>query len=33
MVTHHLPFADTQAGFDMVANYRDGVVKALLTFG
>ena len=32
MVTHHLPFADTQAGFDMVANYRDGVVKALLTF-
>ena len=32
MVTHHLPFAHTQAGFDMVADYEDGVVKALLTF-
>ena len=32
MVTHHLPFAQTQAGFDMVADYQDGVVKALLTF-
>ena len=32
MVTHHLPFAHTQQGFDMVADYQDGVVKALLTF-
>lgn len=32
MVTHHFPFARTQEGFDMVADYRDGVVKAMITF-
>ncbi len=32
MVTHHLPFARTPDGFDMVADYRDGVVKAMVTF-
>lgn len=32
MVTHHFPFEQTQEGFDMVADYRDGVVKAMVTF-
>lgn len=32
MITHHLPFARTQEGFDRVADYRDGVVKAIVTF-
>jgi L-iditol 2-dehydrogenase len=32
MVTHHLPFARTQEGFDRVADYRDGVVKTIVTF-
>ena len=32
MVTHHFPFARTQEGFDMVADYRDGVVKAMIEF-
>ena len=32
MVTHHFPFAKTQDGFDMVAGYKDGVVKAMVTF-
>jgi len=32
MVTHHFPFAQTQEGFDMVADYRDGVVKAMIEF-
>ncbi len=32
MITHHVPFAQTQEGFDMVADYRDGVVKAIVTF-
>lgn len=31
MITHHLPFAQTQEGFDMVADYREGVVKAIVT--
>jgi L-iditol 2-dehydrogenase len=29
-VTHHFPLAETPAAFDLVANYRDGVVKALI---
>lgn len=33
MVTHHLPLAQAQQGFDMVADYADGVVKAMVTFG
>ena len=32
MITHHLPFAQTQEGFDRVADYRDGVVKAIMSF-
>lgn len=32
IVTHHLPFAQTQQAFDMVADYKDGVVKAMVTF-
>ncbi len=32
MVTHHFPFARTPAAFDTVAAYRDGVMKAIITF-
>ena len=32
MITHHFPFAETDAAFDLVANYRDGVVKAMIEF-
>lgn len=32
MVTHRIPFTETQKGFDMVADYQDGVVKAMVTF-
>lgn len=31
MVTHHFPFEKTQEAFDLVAGYRDGVVKAIIT--
>lgn len=30
MVTHRFDFVDTQAAFDLVENYRDGVVKAMI---
>jgi L-iditol 2-dehydrogenase len=30
MITHRFKFAQTQEAFDMVAEYRDGVVKALI---
>jgi len=30
LVTHHFPLAETQAAFDLVAGYRDGVVKAII---
>jgi L-iditol 2-dehydrogenase len=30
MVTHHYPLAETQQAFDLVANYRDGVMKAMI---
>jgi L-iditol 2-dehydrogenase len=30
LVTHHFPLAETQAAFDLVAGYHDGVVKALI---
>jgi threonine dehydrogenase-like Zn-dependent dehydrogenase len=30
MITHRFKFAQTQDAFDMVAEYRDGVVKALI---
>ena len=32
MVTHRFPFSETQAAFDLVANYRDGVMKAMIEF-
>lgn len=31
MVTHSFPLAQAQQGFDMVADYKDGVVKAMVT--
>jgi len=30
MVTHRFSLADTPAAFDLVANYRDGVIKAII---
>ena len=30
MITHRFSFEDTQAAFDMVAEYRDGVIKAII---
>lgn len=30
MITHHFPLDETQKAFDMVAGYRDGVVKAMI---
>ncbi len=32
MVTHRFPFAETKAAFDLVAEYKDGVVKAMIDF-
>lgn len=32
MVTHRFPFARTQQAFDLVAGYRDGVMKAMIDF-
>jgi threonine dehydrogenase-like Zn-dependent dehydrogenase len=31
MATHHFPLEETQNAFDLVANYRDGVMKAMIT--
>ena len=31
MVTHHFPLAETRQAFDLVAHYRDGVMKAMIT--
>ena len=33
MVTHHFSLAETQQAFDLVANYRDGVMKAIINVG
>ena len=33
MVTHRFDFSETKKAFDLVAGYRDGVVKAMITFG
>lgn len=33
MITHRFPFEQIKEAFDLVAGYRDGVVKALITFG
>jgi L-iditol 2-dehydrogenase len=30
MVTHHFSLAETGQAFDLVANYRDGVMKAMI---
>jgi L-iditol 2-dehydrogenase len=32
MVTHRFPFGRTQQAFDLVAGYRDGVVKVMINF-
>jgi len=32
MITHHMPFERTKEAFDLVAGYRDGVVKAMIAF-
>lgn len=32
MVTHRFPFAESKAAFDLVASYKDGVVKAMIEF-
>lgn len=30
IATHHFPLSESQAAFDTVANYRDGVIKAMI---
>ncbi len=30
LITHRFPLEDTQSAFDLVANYRDGVMKAMI---
>ncbi len=32
MITHRFPFSETNTAFDLVADYRDGVVKAMIEF-
>jgi L-iditol 2-dehydrogenase len=32
MVTHRFPFSKTKEAFDLVADYRDGVMKAMIDF-
>jgi L-iditol 2-dehydrogenase len=32
MITHRFPFARTQEAFELVAGYRDGVIKAMIQF-
>jgi L-iditol 2-dehydrogenase len=32
MVTHHFLPEETQKAFDMVADYQDGVIKAMIDF-
>jgi L-iditol 2-dehydrogenase len=32
LITHHFSFGETESAFDVVANYRDGVVKAMIEF-
>ncbi len=31
MITHHFPLEETQKGFDLVAGYHDGVIKAMIS--
>jgi threonine dehydrogenase-like Zn-dependent dehydrogenase len=32
MVTHRFPFEKTKEAFDLVAGYKDGVMKAMIDF-
>jgi L-iditol 2-dehydrogenase len=32
MVTHRFPFEKTKEAFDLVADYHDGVMKAMIDF-
>jgi L-iditol 2-dehydrogenase len=32
LITHHFPFRESKAAFDLVAGYQDGVVKAMIEF-
>jgi L-iditol 2-dehydrogenase len=32
MVTHRFPFEKTKKAFDLVAGYKDGVMKAMIDF-
>jgi L-iditol 2-dehydrogenase len=32
MITHRFPFDNTKKAFDLVAAYRDGVMKAMIDF-
>jgi threonine dehydrogenase-like Zn-dependent dehydrogenase len=32
MITHRFPFENTKEAFDLVAGYRDGVMKAMIDF-
>ncbi len=32
LITHRFPFSDSRAAFDLVADYREGVVKAMIDF-
>lgn len=33
LLTHQFPFEEARAAFELVANYRDGVVKAVIEIG
>jgi threonine dehydrogenase-like Zn-dependent dehydrogenase len=33
MVTHRFSLEETQKAFNLVANYRDGVMKAMISIG
>jgi threonine dehydrogenase-like Zn-dependent dehydrogenase len=32
MATHHFGFEETKEAFDLVADYKDGVLKAMIEF-
>ena len=32
LITHRFPFSESKTAFDLVADYRDGVVKAMIEF-
>ena len=32
MITHRFDFSESKTAFDLVANYQDGVVKAIIDF-